>query len=168
MNDRHDSEDLLRDVLGEASPADFREASLGETLRLARGRRHRRRVQQASVALAGLVLLAILARQWLPRRSLTAQQVSKPVAEESYQLVRTEPLPGDVIITTARFPESQLVGLMAVVGQVATTGGGFRQINDDELLSLVSGKPAVLVRTGPHSEELVFANPKDKQSLVAN
>ena len=168
MNDRHDSEGLLRDVLGEASPADFREASLAETLRLARGRRHRRRVQQASVALAGLILLAILARQRLPRRSVTAQQFSKPVAAESYQLVRTQPLPSNAIITTRQFPGAQLVASNGTVVQVATTDGGYRQINDDELLTLVSGKPAALVRTGPHSEELVFANPKDKQSLLAN
>jgi len=41
-------------------------------------------------------------------------------------------------------------------------------INDDELLALVASHPAVLIRTGPHSEELVFANPKDQSGFPLN
>ena len=40
MNDRVDQDNLLAEVLAEASPADFRTAMLAETLRLARRRRH--------------------------------------------------------------------------------------------------------------------------------
>jgi hypothetical protein len=41
-------------------------------------------------------------------------------------------------------------------------------INDDELLALLADKPAILIRTGPHSEELVFANPEDQKGFPLN
>ena len=51
---------------------------------------------------------------------------------------------------------------------MATVSGGYRLLNDDELLALLADKPAVLIRTGPHTEELVFGNPEDRQRLLAN
>jgi hypothetical protein len=37
----------------------------------------------------------------------------------------------------------------------------FREINDDQLLALVEGRPAALVRQGLHQAELLFLNPED-------
>ena len=40
-------------------------------------------------------------------------------------------------------------------------GEGFRLINDDELLALAAPRPAVLMRLGPSSQMLIFADGKD-------
>ena len=55
-----------------------------------------------------------------------------------------------------------------MVVEIATVSGGYRLINDDELLALLADKPAALIRTGPHSEELVFANPEDQKGFPLN
>jgi hypothetical protein len=51
---------------------------------------------------------------------------------------------------------------------IHTGSGNFRVNNDDELLTLVSPRPAALVRLGPHSEQLVFANPADEKGFPVN
>jgi len=167
MSDRNNKENLLNEVLAEASPAGFREALLGETLRLARRRRHFRQTRQAIGILGVFVLLAIFGRQNWPTQSVVSKTVEKKSTPESYKLVLTQPLPEDELITT-RQSSVQLVASTPDVAQISTFSGGFRQINDNELLALLSGKPAILIRTGPHSEELVFANPKDQKGFPVN
>ncbi len=49
---------------------------------------------------------------------------------------------------------------------VATASGEFRILYDDELLALLADKPASLIRTGPNSEELVFANPQGQKKYL--
>jgi hypothetical protein len=83
-------------------------------------------------------------------------------------LIRTRPLPANVFVRTRSFPATGFVLPGPSVIEVTTTGGGFRLINDDELLALLADKPAVLIRTGPHSEELVFANPEDQKGFPLN
>ncbi|HEY1719070.1 MAG TPA: hypothetical protein VGH42_12355 [Verrucomicrobiae bacterium] len=168
MENKTDNEQLLNDVLAEASPAGFREALLGETLRLARRRRHFRQTRQTIGILGAFVLLAILGWQNWPMQPVVSKPLAEKATPENYKLVRTQPLPENAVITTRQFSETQFASSIAPVVQVSTTGGGFRRINDDELLALVSGKPAVLIRTGPHSEELVFANPKDQKGFPMN
>ena len=168
MSTHNSKENLLSDVLAETSPADFREALLGETLRLARRRRHFRQTRQAIGVLAVFSLLAIFVKQNWPEQSVVSRPLAKKAAQTNYKLVRTQQLPENAVITTRQFSEMQFAASIAPVVQVATASGGFRQINDDELLALVSGKPAVLIRTGPHSEELVFANPDDQKGFQAN
>ena len=90
MNDSADNERLLEDVLSEAVPADFREALLGETLRLARRRRRFRQTRRAVSAVAVLAALAALVWQSLPPRGVVPQKAGK-----SYVVVRTQPLPFD-------------------------------------------------------------------------
>ncbi|MEI9959789.1 MAG: hypothetical protein WDM76_01280 [Limisphaerales bacterium] len=61
-----------------------------------------------------------------------------------------------------------MISSSATVTEIATTHGNFRSINDAELLALVAGRPAILIRTGPDSEELVFANAEDQKGFPAN
>jgi len=168
MSDRNNKENLLNEVLAEASPAGFREALLGETLRLARRRRHFRQTRQTIGVLGVFILLAILGWQYWPQAIAVSPPVAKMAVPTPYKLVRTEPLPDNDIVTTRSFLENQLVASSANVVQVETSGGGYRQINDAQLLALVAQRPAVLIRTGPHSEELVFANPEDKKGFPLN
>jgi len=42
----------------------------------------------------------------------------------------------------------------------------FRELNDDQLLDFVTPAPALLVRRGPHTAELVFVNPEDREAFL--
>lgn len=166
MNNRTDQKSLLAEVLAEASPTDFREAMLAETLRLARRRRQFRQVRQAAGVLAVIGLLAVLVAQQFSRQPDVSMPLAKKIVKQSYELVRTQPLPAGALISTRKFSEAQFAASVSTVVAVATVSGGFRQINDNELLALLADKPAVLIRTGPNSEELVFANPEDQKKFL--
>jgi len=168
MNNRIDQESLLAEVLAEASPPDFREAMLAETLRLARRRRQFRLARQAAGVLAVAGLLAVMAAQYFTKPTSISTPLAKQNAKPSYELVRTQPMPSGAFISTRNFPAAGSVAPGPKIIEVATTSGGFRLINDDELLALLADKPAVLIRTGPHSEELVFANPEDQKGFPLN
>ena len=165
MNNRADEKNLLTEVLAEASPADFRAALLAETLRLARRRRQYRQARQAAGVLAVMSLVAVLVTQQFSKPPTISTPLAKKIVQQSYQLVRTQPLPAGALITTRGFSTAGLATAIPKVMAVATVSGGFRLINDDELLALLADKPAVLIRTGPHSEELVFANAEDQKAL---
>jgi hypothetical protein len=171
MNRKVDNE-LLNDVFAENTPADFREAMLGETLRLARRRRHFRQTRNAFGVFAALALLGIFIRQeTLPQKTI-AVSASSPVAKitspKSYEIVHTRPLPASVIVTTHSLSGGQFLVSAAEIKIVRTTPGNFRVINDDELLALIAPRPAILLRTGKNSEELVFANPEDAKGFPLN
>src|ERR1019366_8578403 len=165
MNNHADQESLLAEVLAEASPADFRAAMLAETLRLARRRRQFRQIRQAAGVLAVAGLLAIFAAQQFSTPPTTSTPLAKKIVQQSYQVVRTQALPASAIISTMKFASAGLTASVPKVIEVTTISGGFRLINDDELLALLADKPAVLIRTGPHSEELIFANPEDQKAF---
>jgi hypothetical protein len=165
MNRKADNDQLLADVLSEAAPADFREALLDSTLRLARRRRRFRQVRRGTMVLAVLGLAAILVWRYVPQHRAVV-----PPAAASYRLVHTQPLPASGIVTTQPFSPHRLIASAATVELVRTTAisGGFRVINDDELLALVAPRPAALVRRGPDWEELVFVNPEDQKGFPVN
>ena len=168
MNNRTDKDSLLAEVLAEASPSDFRAAMLAETLRLARRRRQFRQARQAAGVLALMSLLAVLAAQHFSKPPVVSAPLAKNVVHQSYELVRTQPLPASAIVSTRSFSATGLAASIPNFTEIATVSGGFRLINDDELLALLADKPAVLIRTGPHSEELVFANPEDQKGFPLN
>ncbi len=166
MNNRADKESLLTEVLAEASPTDFRAALLAETLRLARRRRHFRLVRRAAgvvMVIGGLMLLAI---HQFSRPPVVSPALAQKAVEQSYELVHTQPMPAGMLIGTRSFSTVQTAAPVSLVAEIATVSGGYRLINDDELLALLADKPAVLIRTGPHSEELVFANPEDQKKFL--
>lgn len=168
MNKRPE-ERLLDDVLAEASPPDFRAVLLGETLRLAKRRRRWRQTRSAGGVLFALALAAVgVWQQMQPEKTAAVHATAKISAPNSYQLVETQPLPASAVATTKNFATVKTFLTVASIAQVATTGGNFRVINDEQLLALVGGTPAVLIRTGPDSEELVFANPDDQKRFFRN
>lgn len=167
MNHEPDNEQLLADVFSEAAPAGFREALLGETMRLARRRRRWRQTRRTAALLVALGLLAVLVRQNFQPHPLPPVPVAK-VKVKSYELVRTQPLSAGAIVVTRPLSANQLVASVATAEMVQTSSGNFRMINDEELLALVASRPAALVRLGPHSEQLVFANPADEKGFPVN
>lgn len=165
MNDRSDQQRLLDDVLAEASPPDFRAALLGETLRRARRRRHWRQTRRAGGLLAVAVLAAWFSWPYQQAKVSVPPPLAKRSGPRSYQLVETRPLPPGAMVATGTFLPVNMISSMVAATQVTTSGGGFRFINDEQLLALVGPRPAVLIRTGPNSEELVFANPEDQKAF---
>ena len=169
MNNRADQESLLAEVLAEASPPDFRAAMLAETLRRAR---RRRQFRQAAAPPPEFWPWWVCWRFWrrnnFPSRRSFHRRSQKKSRRQSYELVRTQPLPASALVSTRSFSAAGFAASVPKVVEVATVSGGFRLINDDELLALLADKPAVLIRTGPQSEELVFANPEDQKGFPLN
>ena len=153
MNRPTDNERLFADALTDAGPADFRASLLGETLRLARRRRRVRQVRRVGIITALAAALAM----WFWPRTIVRQPKTEP-AIASYRLIETQPLSASEIVTTQPFTSSIIASTPAPgVFTTADVGDGLRLLNDDELLSLAPA-PAVLVRLGPHSAELILAN----------
>jgi len=153
MNDSQDQEKLLNDVLGEETAPGFREALLHQTLRLARRRRRFRQVRKAGLGLVALAILAFGVLRNLPPGSKSVEP-RKP-----YLLVRTQPLSESAIVRSRALAPGRLVASSPTRNVVSTTAEAaneLRELTDDELLLLAG--PAVLVRQGPHSAELVFVN----------
>src|SRR5262245_56043276 len=171
MDPNADKDRLFDDVFAEATPADFRGALLGETLRAAGRRRHRRQIRSAVLAIALPAVIAILICRNLPqRRTESAGTNQNTGASTSYQLVRTQPLPAGAIVTSRPLASEELVASLASVEAIGTRAGAgdFRVINDDELLAIVGQRPVALVRLGPDSELLIFANPEDEAGFPLN
>lgn len=167
MNKKTDNE-LLDDVLSEAAPPAFREALFGQTLGAVRRRRRFRHARNAAVLVVLFALAGIFIWQRNPeRRSIaTAPKIQTPA--RTYTLVSTQPLAVSDIVTTHAPGSVQLITSAPTVEIVETSTGNFHVINDEQLLALVAAHPAVLVRTGPHSEQLVFANPADAKGFPLN
>jgi hypothetical protein len=155
MNDPRKLKRLLGDVLEEGNAPGFREQLLTETLRLARRRRRFRHAGRAGMGIATLALMTLLA--W---RGLHRVPVSGPLEERKpYMLVSTESLPASAVVETRPLSQAQEVASFATRNVVSTSNALAvrpKEVSDDELLALCSPRPAVLVRQGPQSAELVF------------
>ena len=148
-----DNDRLFSDALADASPADFRDHLFGETLRLARRRRHVRQARRAGLALGIVAAIA----SWLWLRTTPRHQNPTPTVA-SYRLIQTQPLPASAIVTTRPFTSS-IVASMPTPSVITTAEArdGLHLLTDDELLSLAPA-PAALVRLGPNSAELILAD----------
>jgi hypothetical protein len=166
MNNRIDQETLLTEIFAGASPADFRAAMLAETLRLVRRRRHFRQFRRGLGVFVVMGLLVVFVAQQFSKLPVISRPQAKKFAMPNYELVLTQPLPASALIATHSFSMPGPSESVPKVVEIVTAGGGFRLINDNELLTLLADKPAALIRTGPHSEELVFANPEDQKKLL--
>lgn len=161
MNKPSDRNQLLNDVLLESRADDFREALLDETLRHARGRRRTRLLLRA----APLVLVVGLVWFFYPVRRVAETPVhiavervcTQPLASTSS--VWTQPLAAEFVVTTTP---------CAYVVRTRSEGEGFRLIGDEELMALAAPRPAVLMRLGPTSQTLIFADGKDEDNRRPN
>jgi hypothetical protein len=164
-----DQQQLLHDVLTEASQADFREASLRESLRLA-GRRRRWRQARRSAAILGVTLFAGWLA-WHPKRAVdltSAMPDSHPgrldiPTSTAVQLVQTRAFSPESIVTT--MGTDDMGPAVFTVAEIASSNQGYHVINDSELLALIAPTPALLIRLGPGSEELILADGRPLQAI---
>ena len=155
-----ESDDLLDEVLTEAAPEEFAAALLDGTLREVR---RRRRVRWSSRGLAVLGVLGVAAGvTWnalLPRRV--------EVVHPSLHIVNSRPLRSAMIVVTG--PGGSTIVTSSPKTYVLVETGSlkdpFKEINDDQLLALAEGRPAALLRQGPHQAELLFLNPEDEHGF---
>ena len=150
---------LLDDVLTEAE--EFPGALLDETLRAVR---QRRRLRRSSRGLAVLGVLAVgAAVVW--NTLLPARRVE--VVHPALHIVSSRPLPSAMIVATrpgglTMVTSSPKTHLLVETGSI---NDPFKEINDEQLLALADGRPAALVRHGPHQAELIFLNPDDEHGF---
>jgi hypothetical protein len=165
MNRSPDRDRLLADVMSEAAPSDFREALLDETLQLARRRRLGRRLRMTAAGLAALCATGLLS--W---RAFQPRQDDPVWAASMCRTVRTQPLPGNEIVSSRPLGVNRLVSSTPTVVVVSTaiSSGQVRFLTDDELLALLAPRTPALVRVGPHSQELIFADPDDTGGAPVN
>lgn len=165
MKHRTDNENLLTDVLSEATPSELRDALLEATLHEARRRRYWRRTRHAVTLAVAFGMIGFFA--WRYPRPVNVPPV---IVEENCRIIATQPLRADAIITTRHFDPS-LVVLSAITTSVLETRffeNEFRIIDDEELLALVAPRAAALVRLEDHSEQLIFINPDDENGFPVN
>lgn len=147
---------LLRALLHEAAPADFRAATLAATLRGARRRRIRRHLRAGATLLAIPLLAAALLLA--PRRAAPAlARDPVPAEPPGHATVRTRAAP-EILVRTTPLSAGQLIASspLEFSARIRTdTRLGPILINDVELLALAPSASA-LVRLGPGRQQLVF------------
>jgi hypothetical protein len=154
------TERLLDDTLSEAASIDFSHGVLERTLRQVRRRRRVRQVRQTLLTLA--VLAALTFWLWPREHSVPAQATkqSRPVSPvmPAITLVQTLPLPPSMVVETHPGSISMLPVATSTITLVETLPADelFRQLDDNQLLALVTGKPVALVRYGPHNAVLAM------------
>jgi hypothetical protein len=150
------SEQLLDDLLEDAAPPEFRAALLDKTLRSARRRKRARRFNMAmsAAALAGICVLSF----WKMRETATLPEQIRP---PDPMVVNSRPLQTRQIVTTQLDSFKEFVSSALTFTEVRTSGssGLYQEIDDQQLLALLSDRSAVLVHRGPHQAELFILNP---------
>jgi hypothetical protein len=161
MNKLSDGDSLLEDVLAENASPDFRAALLGQTLRQARRRRFRRRAGRAAMVVMVLSVLGGFAWWNLPVRAPASKMLTA-----SYEAIHTRPLPHSALIATQPLNAGLFIVSVPTASRVSTTANSadYRFIDDDELLAMAP-QPAVLIRMGPRSQQLIFVAPGDRSPL---
>ena len=156
-----EKEKLLNDVLHDEGYAAFRAGLFDDTLaqlRRQRAARSRRRL----LALAACLPIAAGLYSLLAPPTPPASQPFSTVA-----VVRTAPLAGDQIVTTATMTPPPTMAQAKVVfvttaaanmEVVQTAGQAVQMLTDQQLLDLFKGQPVALVTISPGERRLVLLN----------
>jgi len=157
------TESLIDELLEDSVSPEFRVALLNKTLQSARQRKRRRRFGLAlgTAAFAGIFALTFLeARRptTVPNQirqsdsSVANSQQSSPV-----QIVSTKP---DFVENTV---SSDSYSALTVVQ--TTESARPKEIDNKQLLALLSGKSIALVHQGTHQAELILFNSEDESGF---
>jgi hypothetical protein len=161
---RWENKRLLSEILADETDAGFRDVLLGRTLHLAKRRRQFRRARQIAYTCIVFMSLALIGVHFLgPKPPSSARPVP------AYTLVVTRPLARSAIVETQPDASAVVVNSASLIATVTTSSvpQDLHRINDDELLALLPS-PALLIRRGPDSADLVFADPRDTEAPLRN
>jgi hypothetical protein len=152
------SEQLLDDLLEDSAPPKFGAAVLEKTLLGARRRKRKRRFNMAlsATVVAGICLFSV----WKLRETGTLQnQIQQP----NPMIVISRPLKPQQIVVTQFESVETFVSSASTFTEVRTSGssGIYKEINDQQLMALLSDQSAVLVHYGPHEAKLILLNPEN-------
>ena len=153
---------LLDDVLTEGVSPEFRDELLERTLHQVRRRKRVRQLNQGllTVALSFGVLLAV----W---KAYFPSSHSAKSGLPELDVVTSQPVAPSMIVETgigAVILISSSDAHLAVVHSQFREGL-FQEIDDQQLLALLAGRPAALVRESPGRAELLFLDPEDAQGF---
>lgn len=164
MNRPPEHDDLLDDLLAESAPADFRDALLADTLRQVRRRRWTRRASRAGLAVAAACVAGLLMWRSAPRHAPADSSVA------ACPVVHTQPLPPGAMVSTRPPGAVRIIATFSSVGVVHTRpgAGNLNVINDDDLLALAAPHQPALVRTGPHTQQLILLAPVEPDARRVN
>jgi hypothetical protein len=148
------TEQLLDDLLEDAAPPEFRAALLDKTLCSARRRKRARRLNMAmsAASLAGICLLSF----WKMREAAT---LPDQIRQRDPMVLNSRPLQPRQIVTTQLGSVEKFVSSTFTEFRTLGSSGLYQEIDDQQLLALLSDRSAVLVHHGPHQAELIILNP---------
>lgn len=160
MKNNFDNDELLKDILADTAPQSFRDDLFARTLQQAHRRRQLRRTRNALLAASAVIALIFFVRVLPTTKVAPTRIISNPL------LIHSQPLAANMIVRS----DSVVVTVDSSRATVAMLKSGlakdlFRIIDDDELFSLLEGRPAILVRRNSSETELVFANPADQDGF---
>jgi hypothetical protein len=157
MKNQPEADRLLDDIFGENISPDFKNDVLDQTLRRVRRRKSMRRVNRGVIVLALFVCLPLAVWRWpvRPPQPLRSSMLG-------YGLVNSKPLDPSMIVESKADGLNVITSSPSTVVVIESIPGQdlFQEIDDQQLLTLLAGRPAALVRQGPQAE-LVFLNPAD-------
>ena len=147
--------ELLDEVFAEAATGQFRQRLLDTTLQAARQRR-RTRHAGCGIAIAAIAVLAVLAIGPFMRAPTPA--LAAKTTTSRLQIVRSQPLPISAMVETKPGIVRQITSSsqLFVLVETGATKNPVKEINDDQLLALSSGRPVALLRDSDHAARLLF------------
>lgn len=155
MNDETESNRLVDDILEDVAPPAFRAEMFARTLEQARRRNRARQWNRALITVAVLALVGSLFFKMPTRRD-----AAQPARSAGLAIVQSTPLdPSEIVASRAGSVKviGSSSGNIAMV-ETSSANPGFKELDDRELLALMDGTPSVLVRQGPHQEELLVVD----------
>ena len=157
------TEPLIDDLLEDAIPPEFRAALLDKTLQSAR---QRKRLRHFNLALGATALVGLFALAFWEMRVPTT--VPNQIRQPDSSVANSPPSSPVQIVSTKRDSVENVVSsdpASALTVVQTTESARPREINDQQLLAFLSGKPIALVRQGAHAAELIFPNSEDEKGF---
>jgi hypothetical protein len=151
---KHPTKKLLDDLVEDSASPEFRAVLMDKTLRSAWQRKQRRhfKLVLGMVTIAGVITFTFLktrvptAARNDPRQS--ESRVASSPKPDSIKIVSAKQNPAEDMVSPASSP---------VLSIVQTTASARpKEIDDKQLLALLSDRPAALVYHGAHKAELIF------------
>ena len=159
MRNSSDRDDLLNDVLEEVAPPAFRAQVFQEALEEVRFRKRLVQFRRGALVLACVAIMVVLGAKFVPFEG------SRSLGKINPLIIHSRLLTAQMLISSRPDTVDVVTTANASVTLVQSSAGTYSILGDDQLLALLAGRPAVLVRRGVFDAELVFVNPADRDGF---